>query len=174
MDLVSYVKKNGSLEHVPKGMHAIINAQPNIGLHPGVIFALCNTDSNVNVNQQNRLHPYYLVYIDNNGNVLINHIEVKQILDLLRAACKNRAEPMKSLYQAFNQETKDGRKMDAYSCLLEQGIHSIIEVKEQKDIESLFSSGGTSALINTISGLDNFELIALVVREGGGPLTVDR
>ncbi|MDR4508686.1 MAG: hypothetical protein MRJ65_10710 [Candidatus Brocadiaceae bacterium] len=70
---------------------------------------------------------------------------------------------MKSLYQAFNRETKDGRRMDTYSRLLEQAIHSIIDVKEQKDIESLFSGGGTSALLNTISGLDNFELIAFLV-----------
>ncbi|MGQ3684846.1 MAG: helicase-related protein [Candidatus Loosdrechtia sp.] len=168
MDLVRYVKENGSFENTPKGMHAVIDAQPDTGLLPGVIFVLRNTDSSVNLNRQNRLHPYYLVYIDNNGNVLINHLEVKKILDLLRSACKNRPEPMKSLYQAFNRETQDGRKMDTYSRLLKQGIHSIIDVNEQKDIESLFSGGGTSALLNTISGLDNFELIAfLVIREEG-------
>jgi len=167
MDLVSYVKENGSLDHAPKGMHAVINIQPDIGLLPGVIFVLRNTDSSVNLNRQNRLHPYYLVYIDNNGNVLINHIEVKKILDLLRSACKNRQEPMKSLYQAFNRETEDGHRMNTYSRLLEQAINSIIDVKEQKDVESLFSGGGTSALLDTINGLDNFELIAfLVVREG--------
>jgi len=166
MDLVSYVKKNGSLEQAPKGMHAVIGAQPDIGLYPGVIFVLRNTDHSVNINQQNRLHPYYLVYIDNNGHVLINHIEVKKILDLLRAACKSCSEPNKPLYKAFNRETQDGRKMGAYSHLLELGIYSMIEVKEQKDIESLFAGGGTTALLNTISGLDNFELIAfLVVRE---------
>lgn len=166
MDLVSYVKENDSLENAPKGMHAVIDTQPDIGLLPGVIFVLRNTDSSVNINRQNRLHPYYLVYIDNNGNILINHLEVKKILDMLRSTCKNRPEPMKSIYRAFNRETEDGRKMDTYSRLLEQGIHSIIDVKEQKDIESLFSGGGTSALLNTITGLDNFELIAfLVIRE---------
>jgi hypothetical protein len=166
MDLVSYVKENGGLENTPKGMHAVIGTQPDIGLLPGVIFVLRNTDSSVNLNRQNRLHPYYLVYIDNNGNILINHIDVKKVLDLLRSACKDHHDPMKSLYQTFNKETEDGRMMDTYSRLLEQGIRSIIDVKEQKDIESLFSSGGTSALLNTISGLDNFELIAfLVIRE---------
>jgi len=166
MDLVSYVKANGSLENAPKGMHAVINTQPDIGLLPGVIFVLRNTDSSVNINRQNRLHPYYLVYIDNKGNVLINHLEVKKVLDLLRSASKNHPKPLKSLYKVFNQETEDGRRMDTYSRLLEQAINSIIEVKELKDIESLFSGGGTSALLNTISGLDNFELIAfLVIRE---------
>jgi hypothetical protein len=43
----------------------------------------------------------------------------------------------------------------------------MIDVKEEKDIDSLFSQGGTTALVNTIAGLDDFELIAfLVVQEG--------
>ena len=166
MDLVNYVKLNSSIEHAPKGMHAVIGAQPEKGLMPGVIFVLRNTDSGVNVNQQNRLHPYYLVYIDNNGEVLLNHTEVKKILDLIRSACKDCTEPIPSLYEIFNRETHDGRKMDIYSDLLKQAIHSMINLKEQKDIESLFTTGGTTALLNTISGLDNFELVAfLVIRE---------
>jgi hypothetical protein len=45
-------------------------------------------------------------------------------------------------------------------------IHSMIEVKEEKDIDSLFSGGETTALVDTITGLDDFELITfLVVQE---------
>jgi len=166
MDLVNYVKANGNISGAPKGMHAVIAADREKGLSPGVIFVLRNTDNGVNVNQQNRLHPYYLVYIDRKGEVLINHLEVKKILDLLRAACKDRSAPIVALYESFNRETQDGRRMDAYSRLLEQAIHSMINLKEEKDIDSLFSVGGTTALANTISGLDDFELIAfLVVRD---------
>ncbi|MSM39380.1 MAG: ATP-dependent helicase [Geobacter sp.] len=166
MDLVNYVKTNGNLDKAPKGMHALIAADPEKGLLPGVIFVLRNTDNGINVNQMNRLHPYYLVYININGEVVINHTEVKRILDLLRSACKGKPEPIPELYGPFNQETRDGRKMETYSRLLEQAIHSMIDLKEEKDIDSLFSSGGTSALLNTISGLDDFELISfLVVRD---------
>ena len=42
-------------------------------------------------------------------------------------------------------------------------IHSIIEVKEESDIMSLFSAGETTALRNKISGLDDFELICFLV-----------
>ena len=38
--------------------------------------------------------------------------------------------------------------MDLYSGLLGDAIDSIIEKKEQSDIDSLFSAGGTSALEN--------------------------
>lgn len=166
MDLVSYVKANGSLDGAPKGMHAVIGAEPEKGIYPGVIFVLRNTDNGVNINQQNRLHPYYLIYINVNGEVLINHTEVKKILDSLRSACKDRSEPIASLYEPFNRETQDGRKMATYSHLLKQSIHSMINLKEEKDIDSLFSGGGTTALLNTISGLDDFELIAFLVVRG--------
>lgn len=114
----------------------------------------------------NRLHPYYLVYIDVNGEVIINHTEVKKILDLLRLACKGKVEPEPYLYGSFNTETHDGRKMEVYSRLLAQAIRSMIDLKEEKDIDSLFSGGGTSALQNTITGLDDFELIAFLVVKG--------
>ena len=166
MDLVNYVKTNGSMDGTPKGMHAVIGADPEKGLHPGVIFVLRNTDHGVNINQQNRLHPYYLIYININGEILINHTEVKKILDSLRSACKDRSLPIASLYEPFNRETNDGRKMAAYSRLLKQSIHSMIDFKEEKDIDSLFTGGGTTALINTISGLDDFELIAFLVVRG--------
>jgi hypothetical protein len=166
MDLVNYVKANGGLDGAPKGMHALIGVDAAKGLHPGVIFVLRNTDNGVNVNQQNRLHPYYLIYIDINGEVVINHVEVKKILDLLRSACKDRPDPLPALYEPFNRETHDGRKMEAYSRLLVQSIHSMINVKEEKDLDSLFSGGGTTALLNTISGLDDFELIAFLVVRG--------
>ena len=166
MDLVNYVKANGNMDSAPRGMHAVIGVDPEKGLYPGVIFVLRNTDNGVNVNQQNRLHPYYLLYIDTKGEVVINHVEVKKILDLLRSACKDRSEPIPSLYEPFNRETHDGRKMETYSRLLEQAIHSMIDLKEEKDIDSLFSGGGTTALQNTISGLDDFELIAFLVVRG--------
>ncbi|MEW6520103.1 MAG: SNF2-related protein [Thermodesulfobacteriota bacterium] len=166
MDLVNYVKVHGELDGLPKGMHALIDSDPEKVLEPGVIFILRNTDQGVNVNQQNRLHPYYLIYIDLNGNVLTNHLEVKKILDLLRGGCKDRSEPIPELYRPFNRETRDGRKMETYSKLLEQAIHSMINLKVDKDIDSLFASGGTTALVNAISGLDDFELIAfLIIRD---------
>ena len=56
--------------------------------------------------------------------------------------------------------------MDHYSELLGEAINSIINKKEESDIDSLFSAGGTSALENVVSGLNDFELICfLVVKE---------
>jgi len=163
MDLVNYVKIHGDLANLPNGMHTVVPAVPERGLVPGAIFALRNRNDGVNVNRQNRLHPYYLVYVAQDGTVVANHTEAKRLLDLARAACKERHEPIPEVYQAFNKATKDGRRMDAYSELLGRAIRSMVELKEEKDIDSLFSAGRTTALVNPINGLDDFELIAFIV-----------
>jgi hypothetical protein len=166
MDLLNYVKVHGDLANLPNGMHAVVPAAPERGLHPGVIFALRNRSEAANINRQNRLHPHYLVYVGQDGRVVVDHTDAKRLLDLARAACKDRSEPVPEAYLAFNRLTQDGRRMDAYSKLLQRGIQSMIEVKEEKDVDSLFTGGRTTALLNTISGLGDFELIAFLVVQG--------
>ena len=131
-----------------------------------MIFILRNVNSSVNLDKQNLLHPFYMAYIQEDRQVVFHHLEPKRILDTIRLLCKGRTEPLQDLCREFNRETKDGLKMDLYSGLLGNAIDSIIEKKEQSDIDSLFSAGGTSALENEISGLNDFELICFLVVKG--------
>ncbi len=164
MDLLNYIKQNGDLANMPSGMHTVLPADPARGLPPGVVFVLRNRNSGVNINQQNRLHPYYLIYIGLDGEVVVNHTDVKLLLDKVRAASKGRSEPVQAACAIFNQATQDGRNMALYSALLDQAIGSIIDLKEASDIDSLFSgSSSTTAMRHTISGLDDFELICFLV-----------
>jgi hypothetical protein len=166
MDLLNYIKSHGDLGHLPNGLHAIVPANEELGLRPGAIFTLRNRNSGVNINQHNRLHPYYLIYIGNDGEVIVDHTQVKALLDLARTSCKGQETPITSLCKEFNRSTQDGREMGKYSDLLGQAIHSMIEVKEDKDIDSLFTGTHTTALVDSIQGLDDFELISfLVVQE---------
>lgn len=168
MDLLAYMKEHDNLDRMPRGLHAVAPANVELGLDPGVIYVLHNRNSAVNINQQNRLHPYYLVYVRQNGEVHVCHTEVKHTLDLFRAAAKNLHEPLPELYRPFNKETQDGRKMDKYSALLEECVKSIIQVKEAGDVDSLFAGGSTTALTDRIDGLKDFELVAfLVIRKEG-------
>ena len=166
MDLLAYIKDNANIEKAPNGMHAVVPSDLEKGLKPGVIFALKNIHDSVNVNQQNRLHPYYLVYIDESGKILIDHTEVKRLLDLIRASCKGISSPIQSICRLFNERSDDGRNMGAYSALLNAAIQSMVEVKEEKDIDSLFKNVQTSALTHMMAGLDDFELIAFLVIQG--------
>jgi SNF2 family DNA or RNA helicase len=165
MDLLNYLKINADLAGVPSGMHAVVPADPERGLPPGVIFTLRNRNQSVNIDQQNRLHPYYLIYIASGGppRVIVNHTEVKRVLDLVRSACKGRGDPIPEAYRPFNLATQDGREMQPYSELLAQAIRSMVDLKEEKDIDSLFTGPKTSALVSPIAGLDDFELIAFLV-----------
>lgn len=167
MDLLNYIKANGELNNLPNGMHAVVPSNPAVGLMPGVIFALKNIHDSVNVNQQNRLHPYYIVYIGNEGEIVADHTQVKRLLDLIRSSCKGRSEPVQDVCRLFNERTQDGRKMEQCSNLLSAAIRSMIDVKDEKDLDSLFSGGRTTALVHTIAGLDDFELIAFLVIEDG-------
>ena len=163
MDLLGYIKTNGELGHLPSGLHAVVPSNPEISLSPGVIFTLRNRNSGVNINQHNRLHPYYLLYIGNDGKVITDHTQVKPLLDLVRSSCKGLSAPIPSVCKLFNAHTCDGRDMAQYSDLLGQAIRSMVEVKEDKDIDSLFSGLNTTALVDTIKGLDDFELISFLV-----------
>ncbi|QUJ76960.1 DEAD/DEAH box helicase family protein [Sulfitobacter albidus] len=163
MDLLNYLKTHDDLPRMSNGLHTVVPADPERGLVPGVIFALRNIHDSVNVNQQNRLHPYYLIYIGEDGEIVADQMQVKRLLDLIRTGCKGHTIPFRDLCTAFNAETKDGRKMETYSDLLNSAIKSMIEVKEERDIDSLFSGGHTTALTQTIAGLEDFELIAFIV-----------
>ena len=166
MDLLNYIKQSGDLSAMPNGLHAVVPSNPELGLLPGVIFVLRNIHDGVNFDRQNRLHPYYLVYISDAGEMIVDHTEVKRLLDLIRTSCKGYSEPVGRVCRLFNRRTADGRKMERYSGLLSEAIRSMMERKEEKDIDSLFRGGRTTALTGTIAGLDDFELIAFLVIEG--------
>ena len=84
-------------------------------------------------------------------------------VDIMRLSCKSKTEPILNLCHAFNRETKDGRKMQHYSELLQKAVGTIVDQKEESDLESLFSFVETTALVDDIKGLDDFELICFLV-----------
>ena len=161
LDLLEYVKNHPNLDRTPHGLHAVVPAGKDTP--PGVIFILENRTGSVNINNQNRLHPFYMVYLSNEGQVLCDHLSPKELLDTMRHLCKGRQEPIQEVYAAFNRETRDGKDMRKYSRLLGDAISSIIEVKSESDIDSFLSGGQMSFLTGEIKGLDDFELICFLV-----------
>jgi hypothetical protein len=163
LDLLEYIKHNDDVETAPHGMHAVMPATKDAP--PGVIFILKNINNSVNIDNQNRIHPFYMVYIGVDGDIVCDYLNPKQLLDDMRLLCRGKTEPILDLCNRFNARTKDGKDMGEISELLTEAIHSIIAAKEESDIDSLFSAGGTSALMNAVSGLDDFELICFLVVE---------
>ena len=164
LDLLDYVKEHGDLDSTPLGLHAVTKSAQDCP--PGVIYVLKNRNNSVNIDNQNRLHPFYMVYIGDDGTIVCNHLNPKTMLDKLRFMCKGKADPILEVYHQFNEETKDGRSMKKYNALLGDAIASIIEVKDEGDVDSFLSGGDVDFKNGEIKGLDDFELICfLVVKE---------
>ena len=161
LDLLEYMKHHHDVETTPHGMHAVVPAREDAPA--GAIFVLRNVNDSVNVDHRNRIHPFYMVYIGMDGEILCDYLNPKQMLDTIRLLCRGKTDPISDLCRKFNQETDDGRNMAEMSELLSKAVNSIIDVKEESDIDSLFKSGGTTALLSQISGLDDFELICFLV-----------
>ena len=161
LDLLANLKEHPNMDLTPFGMSAVVNASELI--EPGVMYVLKNKNNGVNIDRSNLLHPFYMVYLSHTGTVICDHLLPKKLLDKMRYACKDKTEPDKVLCKQFNKETRDGKNMRHYSDLLQSAIESIITVKEESDIDSLFSVGETSALTYNIKGLDDFELICFLV-----------
>jgi len=161
IDLSNYIKTYGELKNIPEGLHAVTAVKKN--MEKGVIFILKNINSSINIDKRNRLHPYYLVFIKEDGEIVYNHADAKKTLDCIRLVCKGIHEPLVDLCRDFSEGTNEYREMDLYSGLLQKSIASILKTEEEKDILSLFKSGGTTALQSKIKGIEDFILISFVV-----------
>lgn len=161
LDLLEYIKNHPDIEKAPFGLNAVVPA--NEDAPAGVIFVLKNRSDSVNIDNQNRLHPFYMVYISNDGEVICDHLSPKDMLDKMRFLCKGKTEPIPEVYKQFNKETRDGKDMSKFSELLGEAIASIIEVKDESDIDSFLGGSQVSFLSNEIKGLDDFELICFLV-----------
>lgn len=161
LDLLDYMKRNHDIEHTPMGLHALVASDKDAP--PGVVFVLKNRNNGVNIDRKNRLHPFYMVYISKDSEVIIDHLDPKSLLDRMRHLCRGKAEPIPDLCRKFNAETRDGQRMGTYSRLLGDAISSLIKVKESTDLFSFLDGDSGSLFGNDVRGLDDFELICFLI-----------
>ncbi len=176
MDLLAYLKEHTDVEHTPFGLHAVVSATDDCP--PGVVYVLKNRNNGVNIDHKNRLHPFYMVYVKNeerrvkneeyntsisHSQIFINHLQPKELLDCMRLLCKGKTNPDMDICREFNTLTRDGKDMQQYSELLGDAIASIINVKEESDIDSFLCGVQEDLFTEEIRGLDDFELICFLV-----------
>jgi SNF2 family DNA or RNA helicase len=161
LDLLDYMRSGIDIEHTPMGLHALTSAGKNAP--QGVIFVLKNRNNDINIDKKNRLHPFYMVYISKDSEVIVNHLDPKGLLDRMRQLCRGKSEPITDLCRKFNAETRDGERMGTYSRLLGDAISSLIKVKESSDLFSFLDGESGSLFGNEVRGLDDFELICFLI-----------
>lgn len=158
MDLVGYYRDNPSINRLPSGINAVVE-----GDEPGVIFVLRNVNTKVDRDGRNHLHPFYVVRMGFDGSVVRGHLEPKAVLDDMRLLCRGKSEPDMALCRTYNRETKNGRDMRREAGLLRDAVASIVDSKQESDVDSFFTDGTTGFLENDIEGLDDFELVCFLV-----------
>ena len=161
LDLLEYINSNHDVEHTPYGLHAVVHASDQAPA--GTVFVLKNRTAGVNIDHKNQLHPFYMVYIKDDGEVLVDHLHPKDLLDKMRLLCKPMTKPDVKLCSAFNKETRDGLRMGKYSELLGKAIESIVTKKEESDMDSFLDGFAGELFEERITGLDDFELICFLV-----------
>jgi ERCC4-related helicase len=164
IDLMEYMKENKkALEDAPSGIYSIVEIEDSETIKPGVIFVLKQVKGFEQTKDQNALFPHYMVYIKDDGSVELNFNHVKKIMDYYKKLCSGKKEVFDNLVETFNRETHDGRDMSKYSNLLESAIENILGKKEEAGVASLFSKGGTTPVKNSISGMEEFELVTFLI-----------
>ena len=136
----------------------------------GVIYCLRQTnppahDANTTASQINPLSPYFLVYIQADGNVRYNFTAPKQVLEIFRALCQGKTEPHAELCKLFNEQTQHGQDMSAYSALLDQAVAAIAAQFSRKNAANLFTGRGGKLMDSskTVKNSADFELITWLV-----------
>ena len=162
MDLVNYMKNHKELlEKAPTGMYAIAKSNIDEAVK-GVIFCLKQTNQNIKPSEYNTLNPYFFVYIKDNGEILLNFIQSKKILDIYKKVCSGKNELYPDLIKEFNEETSNAKDMSKFTDFLEKIVENIVGKEEEKGIESLFSFDKTT-LSKSVQNMDDFELISFLV-----------
>lgn len=158
MDLLTYLEQHPKLADMPQGLQAVVEAGEEGPT--GAIFLLKNIANKTNLSKKNRLHPYYLVYVDSQGKTVYSVADTKALLEHIRYITKGKDRPDTDLVTQYNQATNDGVNMAHYSSLLQSSLDSLVESDETSFIDSLFATGVTDFLNTGLEGSDDFELLA--------------
>lgn len=181
-DLISYIEKNRELlEKSPLGLYSIVNEpikdnskqltikefdDPFYDIaKSGIIFCLKHIKNEKPKDKINPLHPYFLVYIREDGTVRFNFINSKNILLMFKNLCKGKGVDY-NLCNLFDEKTKNGEDMSKYNDLLLKSLENIKSTFEKKNF-NLISNNKDSKLEllknKPTTATDTFELVSWLV-----------
>lgn len=168
-DLMDALKTSGKqLEKAPNGMYAITQIPQSLQdtIEPGVIFTLKQTKGAKQTAEQNPQFPYYLVYVTDSGEVKLNFVHARKILDIYKKLCKGQKDILTDLVKEFNKQTDDGKNMQDYTELLKESIENLIGKKQEVGVSSLFSKGSGVIDNEDCDELEDFELVTFLIIRG--------
>lgn len=164
MDLTEYMKQNDiPLSDFPVGAFAVADVSDESDIEPGVIFCLKNEGSHTVSDTTYALSPYYLIYVSDDGSVILQFTQIRKILDLLKKNGIDGKSINQSDIDTFNGITRKGKDMSHYQNLLSKAIQALTGAAEERGVESLFSPGGTVISKDSFKGIDDFEVVSYLI-----------
>ncbi len=141
IELSKYIESNRRLlQDAPLGLYAVVPPEhPSPVIAPGVIFCLRHPAEAESGEGINPLHPYFLVYVREDGAVRYTFAQPKQILELYRALCAGKSAPIDSLSTLFDQRTSNGNDLIRYNDLLRLAVQSIASTFRRRLTQGLQS-----------------------------------
>ena len=166
MDLTDYIKEHENLlERMSPGAFAVATIDDSLKgeLSPGVIFCLKNEGAQTVSDTTYALSPYYLVYVSNDGSVILQFTQTKKILDLLKKMSIHGKSINGGATTRLSSLTRKGSDMSHYRNLLSKAVQALTGAAEERGVESLFSPGGTVINKNSFKGMDDFEVVSYLI-----------
>ena len=125
--LLRYLEQNkAELEAMPYGAYAVTDGEGDTA-QPGVIFFLRQRNASTDQREKRAspIHPYYAVYIRDNGHIRYGCAHARQVLELFESVALGKTEPLQKLCDQFDRETQNGEDMARYDKLLKAVIAHI-------------------------------------------------
>lgn len=160
-DLKIYLNDEKNIKKItnqPEGIFAI--ARKNENVEEGVIFLFKSVSQTKNEN--NQFDPYYLIFINKNGEVKYSYSSTAKILSLYKSLTKDQKELNHDLIDKFNKKTNYGQDMSEYVELLNKSIMLMNEKEISNEIIDFFDP----TKIGSINSNNNYVLVSFLIIEG--------
>lgn len=172
LDLSNYLNKPNNLqrlEAIPFGLFSAVSLRQfkeSYDIPKGIIFCLKSLKTGkdaLQISDHYPLHPYFLVHVSFDLDIVHQYTQLKQILDIFKLASFAKIQVDQTAYQHVNLMTKQGQDTTLFKKMLVKAIESIEGKSEEKGIESLFHKGGTVLSASGSQNLEDFTVVSYLV-----------
>ena len=169
--LLRYLEANrDKLEAMPPGVYAVAPDGAGGEVQPGIVFCLRQRNT-AELDSRRRaaspVHPFYLVYLRDDGNIRYGCANARQALGVFEAAAVGHAAPITELCDRFDAETSQGRDMSIYDKMLTDALAHIRQSHAAAQAQGLRAGSSRNFVLQKASEIPNtgtdFELVTWVV-----------
>ncbi len=171
--LLRYLEANkDKLDAMPPGVYAVAPDGAGGEVQPGVVFCLRKRNA-AELDSRRRaaspVHPFYLVYLRDDGSIRYGCANARQALAVFDAASSGHTAHITELCDRFDAETNQGRDMSLYDKLLKDALAHIRQSHATTQAQGLRAGGRRDFVLSKASEVPNtgtdFELVTWLVIE---------